>query len=159
MRMNNIHNHPNPHAVSRIDQRFQFLGSPEPGTHGKEISYLITKGTIIRVFLHGHQLYRIIPQIHDPRQHEQPEFGKSRYSPMLRGHSDMSLVNQWILGPFRTIMSHLVRILRIPYLRTIYFRVFILYNPSHVRRQTLAASPVPFHEQTVKHLVDQHLSG
>ena len=60
MRMDNIHNHPDPHTMSSVNQGFQLIRCPETGTHSKKIRHLITERTIIRMFLHGHQLYGVI---------------------------------------------------------------------------------------------------
>ena len=67
MRMDNIHNHPDPHTMSSVNQGFQLIRCPETGTHGKEIRHLITERTIIRMFLHGHQLYGVITKINNTR--------------------------------------------------------------------------------------------
>ena len=43
MRMDNIHNHPDPHTMSSVNQGFQLIRCPETGTHSKKIRHLITE--------------------------------------------------------------------------------------------------------------------
>jgi hypothetical protein len=66
MGVNQVHQNPETHSVSRINQGFEFIGSPETGRRGEKTGHLISKRSIIGVLLEGHQLNGVISRIDNP---------------------------------------------------------------------------------------------
>ena len=93
MRMYHIQNHENAHTMSSINQFHQLFGSTETERGSKQIGHLIAKRAIIRMFLNGHQLYCIVTQIFNPRQHIFLELPIGRDFLLFGRHAHMCLIN------------------------------------------------------------------
>jgi len=60
-----IDDDPDAHAMSLIDEVFEVVGAATSGCHCKETSDVVSEGTIVSMFLAGHQLNHIITCLFD----------------------------------------------------------------------------------------------
>ena len=164
MAMHEVHDDMHSTTVGIIDEGFEFIGRSETAAGSKEIRYMVSEGSVIRVLLNGHNLHAVIAQLIDTRQHITTELLVRIHFLFLGTHADMALVDEQsfvaALSPplwgGRVGFSILPLILGfIPNLGREYLRLLVLHHAAHIRRDTLSVTAVPLDEQFV-HLAMSH---
>ena len=148
MRMNNVHYNAQTQSMSRVNQLFQIFGRSEARTDGEKICNLITKRTIVWMFLNCHHLDCIVAGFGNFRQNIFLKFLKCRDLQFFRRHSCMNFVNQWIFGFWRRFVFPLI-LFGTPHLRRKYFCRFVLINSATVCRNPFAFAAAPLDKQFV----------
>lgn len=80
-----------------IHQLFELVGRTESGRNTEEVGAVVAKGAIVWMFDHSHDLYDIVSQVLDPRQHVLSELAKGVHSFLNARHTDVALVHLHIL--------------------------------------------------------------
>ena len=148
--MDYIHNDRDAHPMSCIHQLFELFRSSEARAEGEEVRHLIAEGTVIRVLLKGHDLYRVISQVLDPGQYILPELVEGGDLRLLRTHSDMALVNQGVRPFQHLVMLPLIGLGRVPDLGAENLGLRVLDKPGTIGRYPFSSASGPFDEQLVK---------
>ena len=60
MRVHEVHDDKQSHAMSCIHQLFQFFRSTETRAGGKEIRHMVTERAIVRMFGYRHELHSVV---------------------------------------------------------------------------------------------------
>ena len=151
MRMDNIHNNGNTHLMSSIDQCFQLIGSTKAGRSCKKAGNMITKTTIIRMFLNSHNLNTVIAFLRYTRKYFFAEFIVSTNLFLPLCHSDMTFINQQrVSSRLECFFLELIWFFRCPDLCTEYLSLFILYYTCSPGRNTFTLSAIPINVQLIQ---------
>ena len=145
MGMHQVHNHGNPHAVSGIDQRLEFLRCPKPRRGSKKVGHMVTKRAVVRVLHHRHQLNGSIARGMDAREDVLFKFKIGPYPLFFLRHPHMTLVNeghgcrfiQWkfLIRPWKWV-------LRKPELSGKILAFLVLHHATNVGRNTIQVAVV-----------------
>lgn len=93
MRVDDIHNDPQPQGVGFVYQVLEVVRRPRSGRHGEKACHVVPKGGVVGVLLDRHQLDHIVSCVFDSLQVVVREFSVGAHSPKLLSHSHMGLVN------------------------------------------------------------------
>ena len=151
MAMNNIHHYSNAHAVSRINQRLQFVGRAEATAGSKETAYVVTETAIIGMLLYGHNLNAVVTVGCNTRKNLITELYISANLFLVLSHTNVALIDKQRICR-RTELLHLplIGLLRIPYLSTENMRLGRLDNSSSPSRNTFSLTTLPMHNQFIE---------
>ena len=139
MAVHDIQQHTYSGPVGLVDQVFQVIRLAVPVRCGKEVRYLVSERSVIRMLLYRHQLDGVVAQVQDARNDIVREFPVGTDSLPVLCHADMRLVDQ---RGFR-LFFHKLRVcpricfLRVPYPRTQRMALFVHAHPGAVCRQAL----------------------
>ena len=160
VRVDEVHDDPQPHPVRCVDEALQVLGRPEARTRREEAGDVVPEAAVIRMLHHGHQLHDVVPGRLDARQHAVAELRVGRHLPLLARHADVGLVDAGRLRPpdGRAVPPD-VRLLRLPDLRAEEVRRGVLHHAARVGGNPLAAPAVPAHLQPVELAVADEARG
>ena len=159
MRVDDIHDDEEPHAVRDIDQLAQLVGGTEAGGGGKEVGDMVAERAVVGVFHDGHQLDRVVPGRLDARQDVLTELGVGPDPPPLLGHADVRFVDQQRGRTRRRGMAPLVGGGRRPGLGIEDGRDGILDHAPRVAGNAVAAAALPLHAQAVGIFMLQGIGG
>src|SRR5688572_12958201 len=134
--MHQIEQHAQAEPMRDIDQMLQFLGRAEARGRREEVADVIAERSVVRMFLNGHQLDRVVTGLGDARQYVRRELiVRADLSVFLR-HADMRFVNSQTTAMFRPRMLKLIRLFGVPIL-TDELIVGLLNRTSDVRRNAI----------------------
>lgn len=68
VRVDDVKQYGDAQAVGGVDELLQFFGRAVAAGYGKERRHLVAKGSVVGVFLDGHELDDIVAELVDPRQ-------------------------------------------------------------------------------------------
>ena len=99
MGVNQVHDHRNILFMRLFNEVFQIFRSAKPARNRKKVGDMISKGAIVRVFGHRHQLNYIIPGIFYIGDHVIGELHKGANAFPLLCHPCMSLIDHQLFQP------------------------------------------------------------
>jgi len=150
MRMDNIHNNGNPHLMSSINQRFQFVRRTKAGGSSKETGYMIAKTTIIRMLLNGHNLNTVIAFLCYAWKCFFAEFIVCAYFFLLLCHSNMTFIDQQrIRSRLKCLFLEFIWLFRCPDLCAEYLGLLVLHHTCSPCRNAFTLSAIPIHIQLI----------
>ena len=162
VRVYEVHDYLHPATVYIVDQRLQLIRRTETAGGCEEIRYVVTKTPVVRVLLHRHNLYAVIAEFGDTRQHVAAELLIRVHFLLLGRHTDVALVDEQsfvaALSPplwgGRVGFSVLPFVFGlVPYLRREDLRLLVLHHAAHVTRYAFAVTALPFDEELVQLLM------
>ncbi len=98
MGLHDIHQHPDPHVVRLVHERFQLIRGTEAGGGSEKIGYVVAERTIVRVFHQSHELDRIVTQLLDSWQDIFLEFLVGSDGFLFLRHADMRFIDDRFFG-------------------------------------------------------------
>ena len=128
MRVYNVKQYAYAQAVGSINEFFEFFRGTKARTYRKEVSHLITKRTVVRVFLYCHQLDSVVTQSSNAREYIEAELYKSTHTLVFGTHPDMRFVDKWMWGSFGARMLPMVGMIRAPHLGGEHFGIVVLHS-------------------------------
>ena len=91
--MDNIHEHDNAQPMSLIYHRLEFLGGAAAAAHGKKVSHVVPKASIVGMLLDSHDLNAVVAQLPDAGKHVAFELEVAVDLWLLAAHADVALVD------------------------------------------------------------------
>ena len=128
-----------------IYQRLELLRSTEARAESKEVRYLIAERSVVRMLLESHDLKRIISQFGNLREHICSELLKSTHLLLLCSHTDMALVDKWMLTLARLRILPFIFLERIPDLCTECLCMRVLDRSCHISRDSFRTTAFPLY--------------
>ena len=158
VRVHNVHNHGNSHAVGIVDEVLQVVGCAEAARCSIEARYVIAKRAVVGVLLDSHNLNGIISVGCHARQHIGAELVVASHSLLISCHTYVALIDeQWRCIWLEVFYLEFVGSCGIPHLSREDVGLFVLHHAGGIGRHTLAFSTIPVHAQLVEVAMVQSL--
>mmetsp|Transcript_29626 Transcript_29626/g.71148 ORF Transcript_29626/g.71148 Transcript_29626/m.71148 type:complete len:352 (-) Transcript_29626:192-1247(-) len=93
VRVHQVHQHDDPHAVRGVHQALQVLGGAAPAGGGEEGGHVVPEAAVVGVLCDGHELHCVVPQALDAGEDYVGELGVRRHPLMNARHPHVRLVD------------------------------------------------------------------
>ena len=139
-----IHDDGDAVLVCLIDKGLQFLGRSEAAGSCKEAADMIAEGSVIRMFLDGHNLNAVISVCLDTGQHVLTKLVVRAHLLSVLRHTDVAFIyKQRRLCRLKRFLLPFILFLRIPYLCGEYLCLLVLHHAVTPCRYSFAMTAVP----------------
>ncbi len=93
--MDQVHQHPQPETVGRVDQFLEFFRCAETGRSREKTGHLVSERSVVGVFRQGHQLQGVVAGRGNAWQHLPGKFLVGAHFFSRLGHAHVGLVDQY----------------------------------------------------------------
>ena len=151
MAVDNVHDDGNSQFMSAVNERLQFLGGSTTAAGGKETADMVTKTSVIGMFLDGHNLDAVISAFGNTGQHVVTELYVCANLLGILSHSHMTFIDEEgvSIGLERGCFP-LIFLLGCPYLGAENMSLFVLNHTTCPCGDALALTAFPVHAQLIQ---------